>query len=362
MRDTPTPGNTPDLAGAIDDQRAAEIFSSSNVAFVITDPAMADNPIIYVNRAFERLTGYSSEAVIGRNCRFLQCDGTDAENVSKLRDAIAAREEVSVVLLNQRSNGKTFLNALVVTPIFEVGRERVGQPSYYLGMQREVARDQEQDQLRAFENTVSEVQHRVKNHLSMILALIRMQSRRQESETGLQDIARRIESLQLLYEEMSAAQRVSNQDVIQLGTYIGRVATAIAHLDGRPGVRMNVDVPNAVVETDRAARIGLIISEILTNSMQHAFKGRDTGLIELRAVRTDGGGLRVTISDDGVGLPENVNWPQEGGLGSRIVQGLAEGLGSSIQVMRGKLGTVIVFDISDIKLDIPEPERPETMG
>lgn len=340
----------------IDDQRAAEIFSSSNVAFVLTDPNQDDNPITYVNRAFERLTGYSAAASVGRNCRFLQCEGTDKAMVGRVRKAIETNSETSVVLLNQRANGELFLNALVVLPIFENEDTPRDKPTYFLGMQREVQENRELDQLKAFENTISEVQHRVKNHLAMVLSLIRMETRKRESDEGLQDISRRIESLQLLYEEMSAARRSTNRDVIQLGTYIGRVASAIAHLDGRPGVRMNVDVAEAAVETDKAARIGLIISEILTNSMQHAFVGKDAGLIELRVVRSGSDGLRVTISDDGVGIPDELDWPNDGSLGSKIVRGLAKGLGSSINVARGNLGTVIVFDIPNISVVSPRPD------
>lgn len=333
------------LARKIDDDEASEIFSASRVAFVITDPNQDDNPVIYVNKAFERLTGYSSEIAVGRNCRFLQCEDTKPESIKKIRDALASNAEIAITVANQRSDGEVFHNALVITPVYADLDDQTGVPQYFLGMQRRISGEDEESQLALFETAITEIQHRVKNHLSMILGLIRLKSRELSDADELGDISRRIESIQLLYEEMAAARRHSNEDKIQLGAYLGRVAAAIAHLDGRPGVRMNVDVASLEVQTDRAARIGLIVSEILTNCMQHAFDGQETGLVELRVVVTDAGGLRASISDDGVGLPENVDWPNSGGLGSRVVMGLIRGLQGSIEISRGRVGTVVIFEI-----------------
>ncbi len=330
----------------MDAETASTVLSSSKVALVLTDPVQEDNPIVYVNHAFERLTGYSSDSAVGRNCRFLQGAETESQEVEQIRRAVESAEDVSVILTNYRADGTPFLNALLITPVFDQNSAEGRSPRYFLGLQREVDKDTEKDQLAEFETALSEVQHRVKNHLSMILSLIRVKTRELEDQDQLGDISRRIESLQLLYEEMSSARQYSNEDVIQLGAYIGRIASSIAHLDGRPGVRMNVDVTSIKIETDKAARIGLIVSEILTNCMQHAFRGQETGLVELRVVRTNDGGLRVTISDDGVGMPEDIQWPQTGGLGSRVVRGLVKGLGGSIEVTRGTIGTVVIFEIS----------------
>ena len=244
----------------LNDERAAAIFSASSVAFVLTDPHRDDNPIVYVNRAFERLTGYSLEAATGRNCRFLQHEDTKSEDVRKLREAIEANREISLVLSNMTADGRVFLNALLVTPVYGEEDDPSGKPRYFLGLQREVKADREADQLIAFETNMSEVQHRVKNHLAMILGLIRLKTRELTDGETLTDLSRRIESLQLLYEEMSSARRFGHDDKIQLGSYIGRIANAISYLDGRAGLRMNIDVAAMEVETDKAARIGLVIS------------------------------------------------------------------------------------------------------
>ena len=93
-------------------------FRDATLAMAVSDPTLADNPIIYVNPAFERLTGYDADEVIGRNCRFLQGPATDPRDVSRLRDAIAARRRIEIDLLNHRRDGTAFWNRLTVAPVF----------------------------------------------------------------------------------------------------------------------------------------------------------------------------------------------------------------------------------------------------
>ena len=108
---------------------------------------------------------------------------------------------------------------------------------------------------------------------------------------------------------------------------------------------MNIHVEPLMVDTETAVRIGLILSEVLTNAMQHAFLEQKSGLVELRVMRTDNGGMRAMVTDDGVGLPEDVTWPNSDGLGGRIVQGLCDGLQASLQVTRGAVGTIVTLDV-----------------
>ncbi|MFA8387709.1 MAG: PAS domain-containing protein [Pelagibaca sp.] len=327
--------------GDISEADATAIFSASTIAMVLTNPRLPDNPIVYVNRAFERLTGYTSEMALGRNCRFLQGSQTEPAAVSELRRGIANREEVSMVLTNVRSNGDPFLNALLISPVIDNNGELV----YFVGLQSEVETDRQAERLKQFETVTAEIQHRVKNHLSMILGLIRMKARNSSAPDEFKDLSRRVESLQLLYEEMSAATLERNDGKIKLGAYLGRVANAIAYLDSRAGVRMNIHVEPLMVDTETAVRIGLILSEVLTNAMQHAFRDQTSGLVELRVMRTDNGGMRAMVTDDGIGLPDGVTWPNSDGLGGRIVQGLCDGLQATLQVTRGAVGTIVTLDV-----------------
>src|SRR5919112_709064 len=115
--------------------RDRAIAASSN-GVVITDPNRPNNPIIYVNPAFERITGYAAEEDLGRNCRFLQ--GTDREQpaLNDLRAALGEDRECRVVLRNYKKDGTMFWNQLSVSPV----RGEGGEPANFVGIQEDITR------------------------------------------------------------------------------------------------------------------------------------------------------------------------------------------------------------------------------
>lgn len=100
----------------------------------LADPDIEDSPIIYANKAFERLTGYSQEEIIGRNCRFLQGPDTEQPEKYKIIEAMKKHEPVEVTLRNYRKDGELFFNHLKITPLFD----RKGRVIYYLGVQYDI--------------------------------------------------------------------------------------------------------------------------------------------------------------------------------------------------------------------------------
>ncbi len=100
----------------------------------LSDPDLEDSPIIYANKAFERLTGYSQAEIIGHNCRFLQGDDRDQEQRLKISEALKKHEAVEVTLRNYRKDGTLFYNHLKIVPLFDK-KQRV---LYYLGVQYDI--------------------------------------------------------------------------------------------------------------------------------------------------------------------------------------------------------------------------------
>ncbi|QYX58399.1 PAS domain-containing protein [Roseovarius sp. SCSIO 43702] len=325
---------------------SAQALRRAPFAIVITNPTLDDNPIVYVNRAFEEMTGYSSQGVIGRNCRFLQRDDRDQKALDRLRDAIAEKKEATVTLRNYRADGTPFLNRLMVAPL----RTEPGETPFFLGVQT-VVKDSERGELLEM---LEEIQHRVKNHLSMIVGMIRMQARGAEDGAGhdFSTLARRVKTLQLLYEELNASSSNASDDSqpVALGAYLTRVANAIAHIDGRSGVRVNLDADALTVPMQAATQLGLILSEVMTNAMQHAFDDRDSGLVDVRIKELSKGVLRLQVADDGTGMPEDVEWPGDGNLGGRIVTQLVTGLDAQLSVERQITGTTVTIDIPSSSL------------
>ena len=114
----------------------AGAMRATRMPMLITDPRQPDNPIVFVNDDFARLTGYTRAETLGRNCRFLQGPGTNAEDIDRLRQAIADRVPVEVELLNYKKDGSIFWNKVLVSPVFD-GDDL----TYFFASQLDVTRD-----------------------------------------------------------------------------------------------------------------------------------------------------------------------------------------------------------------------------
>ena len=107
---------------------------ATEMSFTITDPRRANDPLVWVNPAFTRLTGYGPAEVVGRNCRFLQGDATDRAAIDRIRRALDERVPITEVLLNYRRDGTAFWNQVSISPVFDGEGELVN----FVGVQNDV--------------------------------------------------------------------------------------------------------------------------------------------------------------------------------------------------------------------------------
>jgi len=144
LPDPSTPGfPSPRIrAGSVSDigNHRSDIFfaavETTRMPMIVTDPHQHDNPIVFANRAFLEMTGYSADEIIGHNCRFLQGPETDRETVDAVRESIAERRDFATEILNYRKDGSSFWNALFTSPVFDDRGELV----YFFGSQLDVSR------------------------------------------------------------------------------------------------------------------------------------------------------------------------------------------------------------------------------
>ncbi|TVP84887.1 MAG: PAS domain-containing protein [Thioalkalivibrio sp.] len=122
------------MTRSIDAELLALAVDASNDGIVIAEQEGHDNILIYVNRAFEELTGYTSDEILYRDCRFLQGDDTEQEGVQQIRDALEKGDPCRVILRNYRKDGSLFWNELSITPVYN-DDDRL---TYYIGIQKDI--------------------------------------------------------------------------------------------------------------------------------------------------------------------------------------------------------------------------------
>ena len=123
-----------DRESAVDAYQKERAMDEAPVGIVISDYEREDNPLVYVNDAFERITGYQRSAVIGNNCRFLQGTDSDEDAIETMRRAIEREASVTVELVNYRRDGESFWNEVTLAPI----HDETGRVTSFVGFQNDV--------------------------------------------------------------------------------------------------------------------------------------------------------------------------------------------------------------------------------
>jgi PAS domain S-box-containing protein len=349
----------------------AAAIRATRMPMVITDPRRADNPIIFANDAFLSLTGYTREEVSGRNCRFLQGPATERSAVRAIREAISAGRDIKIDILNYRKDGSAFWNALYISPV----HNEEGKLVYFFASQLDVTERIElqrrvEEEKEGFEQEVTrrtgelqialadgrrvnaelksaleaqslllnEVDHRVKNNLQMISSLIVMQSRNipdPDIRQSLMSMLERVEALSAVHRRLYQSTDVSRFDLSEFSRELTR---DLVNASSRSNVRVEFDLEPVEVSPDRAAPIALMVNELVTNSLKHAFIDDRPGTLALSVKRIDGHAT-ITIQDDGVGMKidghkhaagHDCDGGQERGTGS-FGKSLVEALGRQVR-------------------------------
>lgn len=321
--------DTPDLADALDNERFKQFLDHVPVAVAVSELHPSET-ITYANREFERLTGHPIADIEGKSWRALPGVAAPVDDDRLLRDAVKSDVDYIGEFMIQQEAGPVVVDAWSNTI-----EDEDGTPLFRLVALAPAGSEREQDAqttaLKEKDALLRELQHRVKNNLQMITALIRLEARNMsDDETGerFDRLAGRIGALAVLYDTLS---RENADESIDLGIYLGQIATSVMAAHATDGVRLDMKLDSWSASVNVAMPAGLVVNELLTNALKHAFVGREGGTITLHSL-IDDVGCHITVADDGAGLAEGIVWPKPGKLGAVIVQSLKQNAGAKVAV------------------------------
>lgn len=312
------------------------LFNSASAPIVVWDPLFR---ITRFNRAFEQLTGRRAADVIGHDLPVLFPPERVGELMALLRPTLAGEPWQGVEMPIQHVDGSvrlvlwnsaTLLSADGRMPVATIVQ---GQDI----TERKQTEMLLRTSLREKEALLKEVHHRVKNNLQVITSLLRLEvARNPESGTVgvLREMQGRIRSMALLHETLY---RSGNLEQVDLAVYLERVAGQAfrAQNEGKPNVRLRLELTWCPVSIDQAIPCGLIVNELVSNCLKHAFPAKRGGEIAISLRPADvKGQVQITVVDDGPGLPADFATRRQGSLGVQLVEDLARQLEGTLNVGR----------------------------
>lgn len=335
------------------------VLDATDNTMTITDPRLPDNPLIYVNKQFEILTGYSRDEVLGRNCRFLQ-GGEDQPNLDELRAAIREGRNTRVELRNYRKDGSMFWNELYLNAIHD-GDGRV---AYFFGVQNDVTRFKELTEFerrRSSELTLAEnrERRRLAQHLhdglqqdlfALQFSLKRLEQQVQAGNVGPEAFA---EVNAQLKDAVRTARNVTSDldtPALEGNELMAALRWIASRAEERYGLSVKLTAPEHVAVPHDALWVLLasLVRELIFNVVKHA--ATDQAWLTVGRERD---GLSVEVRDEGRGFDSaDLDISGSTGFGLTGVRERLQLFGGSLDVQScvGK-GTRVTITVPTLSLE-----------
>jgi PAS domain S-box-containing protein len=326
-------------------------IAASNNGIIIVDARLSEKKTIFVNTAFEKITGYSAQEVIGHNCRFLQGNDRQQPGLQAIRKAIQNQQNCLVTIRNYRKDGSLFWNELSISPIYD----DQGNLTHFIGIQndvtaRKLAEEQIKSSLEEKDILLKEVHHRVKNNLLVVSSLLYWQAEYLSDPVAIKIFEQsqyRIQSMALIHEKLYQSKNLAE---IDLSEYLQTVAQQLEYsfnLDSRK-ITINFDLQPIFLNIETVTPCGLIVNELISNAFEHAFPHHETGQIWIRVKEDEKKQVIITIEDNGVGFPADLDFQNTESLGLQLICLLTKQLNGKITVSSHQ-GTAFTLTFSELR-------------
>ncbi len=315
------------------------VENANDVIYIITPEGFQ-----YVNPAFERLTGYLSNEICQKSFNFWSIIHPDDVNMIKNREeARKAEKEVpsryEFRILAKNGNIKVVEPATV--NIGEKGEAKV------MGILRDVtdriqAEEKMKVSLQEKEVLLREIHHRVKNNMQIISSLLRLQSRTVKDAEVIEkfkESQNRIRSMALIHEKLYQTEDLTR---INFAQYVRSLTVHLFHTYRvNPNIiKMITEVKDVFLDINKAIPCGLILNELVSNSLKHAFPNNKTGEICVKLFVSKQKKNRLIVSDNGIGLPSTVDFREPETLGLQLVNDLVRQIDGTLRLEQTS-GTVV---------------------
>jgi PAS domain S-box-containing protein len=311
--------------------RLAAIVEASEDAIVGLAP---DGTIETWNPAAARLLGYSEPEALGRPCQDLVPDDM-REELGRILEKVRSGTHVShYELVHRRRDETVFVASVTMFAVLD-SRGRVSSIGKIMRdiTPQKIAEDSLRESLVEKEVLLREIHHRVKNNLQVVSSLLNIQVETEPSEAarrGLLESQRRVQSMALVHQLLYRSHDLGSIDIAEyLSTLVDQLADTYRR--GLGTIDINVETPPIRLDVDHAIPCGLIVNELVTNALVHAFPDNRSGTIAVKVGYTNGV-LELEVRDSGVGLPANFRLDESHTFGLQIARTLALQLDGTMEL------------------------------
>lgn len=306
---------------------------------------------IYINQEVTKLLGYTVEEVqqMGNSVLATLLHPEDLASLPEGNQRWEKAQDSDVFRLEYRMKHRNGEWRYFLSQETLFARTETGIPQQVLGAAVDITDrklfQQLQLALKEKEVLLQEIHHRVKNNLQIIYSLLRLQRRKlqdQKISEVLLDSQNRIKSIALIHEKLY---RSTNWSEINLNQYISSLVTGLvsAYQVSSEQITLQVQVADVILDIDTAIPCGLIINELVSNSLKYAFPNQKMGQITISVAWTETTDIALTISDNGVGIPEQFDLATAPSLGLKLVKDLVGQLEGTLEIDRHQGTTFRIF-------------------